>query len=468
MWFPHRHRIVEFFLFVIIFLSCWNEIAPAQMATPASTRQPAAADFDQTLGMPPYVFRTYQFAAATPGKVRVEVYLGMVNDILQFVKAPGDSGGDEKYRAQYEVNLTVWDKKNNVLDSRNWKRELLVDDFNATNERQKLNLEQTAFELTPGEYEIALELTDRDTGKNLRDRRPLKISPRDDAQLQLSSIVFTKPIPTDWWKSPRASTSRDSLLLNFATVLMNVTPDFRAGAPANLMNGAGAYFEIYGAKAGETLQLEYKILDWRRQPVQEWQETLTEVSAPTRHHVDFSGKIKGMGSHTFQITGKRANSPQKAATAEENFQVQISGTQNYAAKLAENKALLFEPLRYIVKGAEYKRLVETTETGRDSLVAKFWRQRDPDPATSANQLKEEFYRRVAFADTRFTPATVAKSGWETDRGRIYIKYGPPREVHHQFAEQGAPPYEVWFYPDQDLAFIFRDKNGSGDFELVNR
>jgi GWxTD domain-containing protein len=130
--------------------------------------------------------------------------------------------------------------------------------------------------------------------------------------------------------------------------------------------------------------------------------------------------------------------------------------------------LLYEPLRYIVKSADYKRLTEVDSAARDSLVADFWRQRDPDPATSANQLREEFYRRVAFCDRRFASASAGKTGWETDRGRIYIKYGPPREVHHQLAEQGAPPYEIWLYPDLDLHFIFRDKTGSGDFELVNR
>jgi GWxTD domain-containing protein len=125
-------------------------------------------------------------------------------------------------------------------------------------------------------------------------------------------------------------------------------------------------------------------------------------------------------------------------------------------------------LRYIIKGADYKRIAESEEASRDSLVAEFWRGRDPDPATPTNQLREEFYRRVAFADMRFAPARHEKSGWETDRGRIYIKYGQPKEVHHQMAEQGAPPYEIWYYPDLDLYFVFRDKTGSGDFELVNR
>jgi len=440
-------------------------------------RPAAAVDFDQTIGMPPYVFRTYQFAASPPGKIRVEIFIGMVNDILQFVKIFADSNPDSSlvslnedrgYRAQYEINVTVWDKQKNAIDSRNWKRELVVKSFAATNDRKKLNLEHAAFDLPPGEYEVALEITDRDTGKNLRERRPLKLTAPEEKQLQLSSIVFTKPVPA------AMAVPRDSLLRHFAAIAMSLPVAARPQTEATANNardlvGAAAYFEIYGAPAGEKLQLHYQLLDWRRQVQEEWKETLTVAQTPVRHIVDFAGKIKQAGLHTFNLTVKRdAEAKQKDVAVEGSFQIQLSAEPNYTAAVSENKTLRYEPLRYIVKGAEYKRIVETGDAARDSLIAAFWRQRDPDPAAAGNQLQEEFYRRVAFADMRFAAANADKSGWESDRGRIYIKYGPPREVHHQFAEQGAAPYEIWLYPDLDLSFIFRDKSGSGDFELVNR
>lgn len=441
------------------------ENAGAQI-TPAYARSAAAVDFDQTIGMPPYVFRAYQFAAAEPGKVRVEVYIGMVNDILQFVKNPADSN----YRAQYEVSITLWDKEKNPLDSRNWKRELVVADFDATNDRKKFNLEHAGFDLPPGDYEIALEITDRDTGKNLRDRRPLKLTPLAGEQIHLSSVIFTKAVPASMVNE------RDSLLQHYAALTTNLAvtastarTEKQAPESREAMIGAAAYFEIYGAHAGETLQLQYELLDWRRQPQQTWNETLTVAQTPVRHLVDFAGKINQAGLHTFRLLVQRgAEAKAKAAQAEESFQVQINADPNFATALAANQALLYEPLRYIVKGADYKRIAETAAATRDSLVAAFWQQRDPDPGAAGNQLRDEFYRRVAFADLRFASALTGKAGWESDRGRIYIKYGPPREVHHQLAEQGAAPYEIWLYPDLDMHFVFRDKTGSGDFELINR
>lgn len=440
--------------------------------TPGGFPRPAAADFEQTIGMPPYVFRTYQFAATETGKVRVEVFIGMVNDILQFVKITADADDDSAaselhenrgYRAQYEVNITIWDKQKNPIDSRNWKRELVVDNFAETNNRKKLNREHAAFDLPPGEYEVALEITDRDTGKNLRERRPLKLTLPAANQLQFSSLVFMRPAA--------AATPRDSVLNHFAALTMGLPVAARQPGEnqARELVGAAAYFEIYGAAPGDNVEMQYQLLDWRRQVQAEWRETLRVAQTPMRQTVDFAGRIKQAGLHTFKVVAKRAVDDKAVeATVEGNFQVQISAEQNYAMVVSSDKTLLYEPLRYILKSAEYKRLAETNLTARDSLVAAFWRQRDPDPATASNQLQEEFYRRVAFADTRFAAANSEKSGWESDRGRIYIKYGPPREVHHQFAEQGATPYEIWLYPDLDLSFIFRDKSGSGEFELVNR
>jgi GWxTD domain-containing protein len=526
-------RGIEAFPRFLLLLGCFLGMPGNLLAQSSSAfSQPRAfVDFDQTLGMSPYVFRTYQFAAADFGKaapaaVRLEVYIGMVNDILQFVKTSSNDSLEGRYRAQYEVNVTVWDKKGNPVASRNWKRDLFTDSFDATNDRKKLNLERTFFDLAPGEYEVSLEITDRDTGKNLREKRQLKLGSFGGDELQVSSIVLTQPLRVareapraqplpnqrsvssevqrkdSWaalpesWKTSSCTALRDSLPYNITSILTNLPPvasraessqqpdgasesaarSQEAAVPRgpDWFGGPGAYFEIYGAASGEILQMQFEIRDWRGQIVQEWKETITVSQSPVCHLAFFDGKLGMPGQHTFRLTVKRAEAgPDQSGrrnevTAEENFQVQISAGRSYTAQFLENKALLYEPLRYVAKGAEYKRMAEADEARRDSLVAEFWRQRDPQPEKEFNALREEFYRRVAFAEMRFAVPILNKPGWQTDRGRIYIIYGPPKEVHHQMAEQGSPPYEIWFYPAHDLYFVFRDKNGSGDYELVNR
>ena len=82
---------------------------------------------------------------------------------------------------------------------------------------------------------------------------------------------------------------------------------------------------------------------------------------------------------------------------------------------------------YIIEPAEKQRFESlTTDEERQQFIGQFWLRRDPTPGTPANEVKEEHYRRIAYAGERFVSPT--KSGWVTDRGRIYIVNGPPDEI----------------------------------------
>src|SRR5258708_23531921 len=66
-----------------------------------------------------------------------------------------------------------------------------------------------------------------------------------------------------------------------------------------------------------------------------------------------------------------------------------------------------------------------TDEERESFIEQFWLRRDPTPDTPENEYKEEYYRRIAYANEHFASGIP---GWKTDRGRIYIKFGPPDEI----------------------------------------
>src|SRR5262245_50354664 len=88
---------------------------------------------------------------------------------------------------------------------------------------------------------------------------------------------------------------------------------------------------------------------------------------------------------------------------------------------------------YIISDEEktvFKKL--TTPEERDAFIEQFWRRRDTNPGTVENEFKEEHYRRIAYANEKFKSGI---DGWETDRGRIYIVYGPPTSLE-TFASGG--------------------------------
>lgn len=85
------------------------------------------------------------------------------------------------------------------------------------------------------------------------------------------------------------------------------------------------------------------------------------------------------------------------------------------------------PVRFLLTGDErrgYSRLLDPVT--RSEFVTAFWKERDPRPETASNEFKDEFDRRVAFADSRFTQAETR--GSMTDRGMVFILLGPPTYV----------------------------------------
>ena len=100
-------------------------------------------------------------------------------------------------------------------------------------------------------------------------------------------------------------------------------------------------------------------------------------------------------------------------------------------------------------------------------VTKFfddiWSKRDPSPGTPLNEMQEEYFRRVRYANQYFT---VFRDGWRTDRGLIYIIFGPPSEVFRYEYNVDTKPFQTWTYYSKNLVFQFLDRNGFGDYELT--
>jgi GWxTD domain-containing protein len=146
------------------------------------------------------------------------------------------------------------------------------------------------------------------------------------------------------------------------------------------------------------------------------------------------------------------------------------------------KKWLDEDVRWIITDEElsaFKKL--TTNAERDTFIEGFWQRRDPTPDTAENEYKEEHYRRIAYANEHFA---AGMAGWRTDRGRIYIMYGPPTSIdshpmggpYQRSPEEGGGqtetfPFEVWRYRylegiGQEIEIEFVDDCGCGAYEMT--
>jgi len=122
-----------------------------------------------------------------------------------------------------------------------------------------------------------------------------------------------------------------------------------------------------------------------------------------------------------------------------------------------------------------------TDEEREKFIEQFWRRRDPDPDTEVNEYLEEHFERIAYANEHFASGIP---GWKTDRGRIYIMYGPPheKETHPSGGSYERPswegggststyPFEIWFYRylpgvGSGIEIEFVDPTGTGEYRIA--
>jgi GWxTD domain-containing protein len=140
----------------------------------------------------------------------------------------------------------------------------------------------------------------------------------------------------------------------------------------------------------------------------------------------------------------------------------------YATMGEEELDKEFEQSKYIGTAPEieqYKKL-KGVDSKRKALF-DFWSARDEDKSTPYNENKQEYFRRVTYANTQYR--TGFREGWKTDRGRVYITYGTPDEVERHANETDIKPYEVWYYNSIQggVQFIFGDRSGFSDYVLLH-
>jgi len=122
-----------------------------------------------------------------------------------------------------------------------------------------------------------------------------------------------------------------------------------------------------------------------------------------------------------------------------------------------------------------------TDEERENFIEQFWLRRNPTQRLGDNPFREEHYRRIAYANQHFASGIP---GWKTDRGRIYIMYGPPdqleshptggtyyREVHEGGGSTTTFPFEKWWYRhidgfDGDVEIEFVDPSFSGEYRIA--
>src|SRR5712671_5893757 len=146
------------------------------------------------------------------------------------------------------------------------------------------------------------------------------------------------------------------------------------------------------------------------------------------------------------------------------------------------KQWLNEDVVYIISPEERRAFLQLdTNEEREQFIEQFWLRRSNNPDLPDNDFKEEHYRRIAYANEHFASGIP---GWKTDRGRMYIMWGPADEVeshptggtYDRPMEEGGGstttyPFETWRWRylegiGENIILEFVDPSGSGEYHLT--
>ena len=363
---------------------------------------------------------------------QINITIKIAYDELQFTKK------DLGFEANYEVTAVVYDEQGDQVDGTIWQKDITVQEYETTNSRNEFSFSQASFDLSPGNYEISIGLTDMDSQQKSNQTESIEVIDYSTVDFALSDITFAHSITSD---------SQGNL-----TIHPDVT-DNTMGIGRELF----AVYELYNNSSAESIKVTYEILNPRNKNIYERSIYLDVIKFRTPHFIQLDIDSLYHGKHIFHVE-LESNGEKKEI--EKMFNVRWIGLPTTVTDLE----LAIEQLRYIAQKDEYKKLKKADDDKKLEEFQAFWQRRDPTPGTEANEVADEYYRRVQYANDSFT---VFRDGWKTDMGMLYIILGPPNEIDRNPYPLQNKPYEIWYYYKINYDFVFYDERGYGEYRLLD-
>jgi len=201
-------------------------------------------------------------------------------------------------------------------------------------------------------------------------------------------------------------------------------------------------------------------------PSQDQNKTTTDQSKPDSAKADQAGD--------------QAGDPLKRPIEEKRRRANAKSIKQELS--SDDKKWLNQDVRWIISDEEKKAFMQlSNEEEREQFIEAFWDRRNPNPDSEDNEFKDEHYRRIEYANEHYA---AGMPGWMTDRGRMYIVYGPPDEIeshpsggsYNRPIEEGGGetstfPFEDWRYRyiegiGQEVIIEFVDDCQCGAYEMT--
>jgi len=384
------------------------------------------------------------------GNTVVDVFIKVSTDSLIAVEAEGETF------IEVSFSVSVLDSLSSSRISDKWDRHL-GSPPQATMGSDVYFLDSATFDLPPGTYDFIIELTDRNSYSSYSLRKSETIPSYSAPGLQLSDPILASAIQ-------RAEVPGQFVRNGYA---ISPNPDHRFGARSRIMY---VYHELYGGTTGaaveDSFEVTYRILDEFGRQVRAFAPEIKRRSGPNTAHVgglSIAGLSKGRYTLSIRVEDRTSGLHTTARTPFEIVPYRFSPGSPELTDEEISKSI--DIISYLGSSREKALLEGLDETGRANFVRRFWSDRDPNGSEPGNTYFYEMLKRYDYANERFSGHIP---GWLTDRGRIYISYGQPRDVERHVNNPDTKDYEIWTYAiEGETMFIFVDERGFGQYRLVH-
>ncbi|MEO0052723.1 MAG: GWxTD domain-containing protein [candidate division WOR-3 bacterium] len=325
------------------------------------------------------------------------------------------------FAARYRMTMEALDRSSRVMAADVWEHEVQVADYSATVNPDSIISGAVRFSLPSGTTAVRVSVYDR-----LSERQAVsRFIPEGDG----------RGVHLRLFKSGRANPSRIYGLNDTIEIEAEFVP---AGSSAISCGDSVLWLVKRGSR----------VLNGVRTAVS---PNAGRLTAELRLPVTDSG-FWGSGTYTAEVRLLSGN-----GDGEVEFEVKLPFYYDDSSWNAR-----VEQLIYIASQDEIRRLKRTVRADRQSAWKEFWQDKDPNPSTSVNEREQEYFNRIEYCEQNFSRGDL---GYRSDRGKIYVLYGPPDQVESRPFEIDRPAEEVWYYYQRNLTFIFVDRFGSGEFVL---
>jgi len=406
---------VNLFLIVLLILTIWSNLS---------------AQENEKL-LPRFDYEVVSFPGKTFQNAETHVYIWIWNTHLQYVTM------DSVYSARYQINIGISNQKGASVLTEDKTYGVTEKNYAITIDPKAQRVHRFEFQLPPEGYLFKIRLLDMNSNRSRSQERKKTVRAFEKNQLAVSDVLFVSESDTGSIKAE------------------NVIPSFRIPVQEEVY----LYTEVVSPENANAIKIESTLKQKNGKDGFNFSQDIIPKREITKVFLQINKESMVQGENQLYV---KVTSEGQSKSVRKDLQF-VSGTQAFEGLPVDD---MIGPLLYVTDGDDWKNLNNASDEERDSVFQAFWDKRDPSPGSPQNELFDEFYRRVDLATRNF--GYSRKDGWKTDRGRVFIVFGPPDRV-----ERGTPSrytqgdYEVWYYDDLREKFVFFDEYGFGDFRLVS-